>query len=488
MKKYLLALFFLIFSFSSSAFYSHSFRRCLLLPVEDQVGGAVGFGVFQEVEKYLKNSEWCFYKHNSEILNILSHYRKRLDDHLGNPEVLKILADKTKSGSIIKLKISRDIKKVNVEIKIVASNGEDVLYRNKSFAESDSIEVIAQIIKNWLEAYKARIPYDGRIVGVLGTQFTMDVGKSLGAYPKGKIIIVRPVRRKKHPLLKEIVDFETKELAKGTIFHVNGGQSVGNVKVFMGKGQVQIGDWVILDKKDQSMIKTDRGFSDPKKYSFGKLGLIQIGAGLSSGSATANDGSETTKIGGVVYGLNIRSELWITRYLWAGLDIEKYFGSYSEKEGTVSLDSNAADPSKTRLKFGYKYLPLGFFYGPQVDGYFGYKKISYGFDASSGFAPFSSSGILAGVRGNIPLHKLLRMYLSLEFVLSNSYTEDATVYGEADSASNYEIELGAIYNFQPNMKIFGSFLINSIEITFRNPSATFSTKETGMNGGIQFNF
>ena len=86
------------------------------------------------------------------------------------------------------------------------------------------------------------------------------------------------------------------------------------------------------------------------------------------------------------------------------------------------------------------------------------------------------------------MHKLLRMYLSLEFVLSNDYTEDATVYGEADSASNYEIELGAIYNFQQNMKIFGSFLINSSEITFRNPSATFSTKETGVNGGIQFNF
>lgn len=488
MKKIFIALFFFMISFSSNAFYSHSFRRCLLLPVEDQVGGAVGFGVFQEVEKYLKNSEWCFYKHNSEILNILSHYRKRLDDHLGNPEVLAILADKTKSGSIIKIKLQRDIKKVNVEIKVLASNGEDILYRNKSFAENDSIEVISQIIKNWMELYKNQIPYDGRIIGVLGTQFTTDIGKSLGAYPKGRIKIIRPIRRKKHPLLKEIVDFETREIAQATIFHVNDGQSVGNVKVFMEKAQVQVGDWVVLDKQDQSMIKTDGGFTDPKKYSFGKLGLVSIGAGLSSGSATVNDTTSTTIISGVVYGLNIRSELWITRNFWAGLDVEKYFGSYAEEEGTVSLDSNAADPSKFRLKFGYKYLPLGFFYGPQVDGYLGYKKLSYSFDTSDGYTSFSDSGILAGVRGNIPLHKLLRMYLSLEFVLSNSYTEDTTVYGEADSASNYEIELGAIYNLQPNMKIFGSFLINSTEITFRNPSSTYSTKETGMNGGIIFNF
>lgn len=488
MKKFILAVFLFLMSFSSYGFYTHSFRRCLLLPVEDQVGGAIGFGVFQEVEKYLKNSEWCFYKHNSEILNILSHYRTRLDDHLNNPEVLAILADKTKSGSIIKINLKRDIKKINVEIKILASNGEDILFRNKSFAESDSIEVIAQIIKNWLESYKAAIPYDGRIIGVLGTQFTTDIGKSLGAYPKGRMRVLRPVRRKKHPLLKEIVDFETKEIAQANIFHVNDGQSVGNVKVFMEKAQIQIGDWVVLDKQDQSMIKTEGGFTDPQKYSFGKLGLIQVGAGLSSGSATANNSSTTTKISGVVYGINIRSELWITRNFWAGLDIEKYFGSYAEDEGTVSLESNGSDPSKFRLKFGYKYLPLGFFYGPQIDGYLGYKNISYSFDTSDGFTSFSDSGILAGIRGNIPLHKLLRMYLSLEFVLSNSYTEDTYLYGEADSASNYEIELGAIYNLQPNMKIIGSFNINSTEVTFRNPSSTFSTKETGMHGGVIFNF
>lgn len=489
MKKIFLSLIILIFSFNADAFYKHSFRRCMVLPVEDAVGGAIGFGVFQEIEKYLKNSEWCFYKTNSEILNILSHYRKNLNDHLNNPEVLAILADKTKSGSIIKVKLTRDMKKFIVELKIFASNGSDIIYRNKSFAENDSIEVISQIIKNWLDIYKTTIPYEGRVIGVLGNQFTMDIGKALGAYPKGKINIVRPIQRKKHPLLKEVVNFQTRDIADGIIFHVNQGQSVGNVKVYMGKNQVQVGDWVVLDKKDQGMIKTEGGFADPKKYSFGKLGQVSVGLGLGSGSATIEgDNTDLVKIGGVVYGINVRSELWITRYLWAGIDIEKYFGSYGEKEGTVSLDSNGADPGKTRIKVAYKYLPLGFFYGPQIDAYLGYKNVSYGFDSSDGFTSFSISGILAGVRGNIPLHKLLRMYLSLEFLISADYAEDTDNLGVADSASNYEIELGAIYNLQPNMKIQGFFTINDAEATFRNPTTVMSVKETGIGGNVLFNF
>ena len=34
-----------------------SLRRCMILPIMDSVGGAIGFKVFEEVEKYLKKSE-----------------------------------------------------------------------------------------------------------------------------------------------------------------------------------------------------------------------------------------------------------------------------------------------------------------------------------------------------------------------------------------------------------------------------------------------
>ena len=64
-----------------------SMRRCMVLPVKDNVGGALGFKVFEEVEQYLRDSEWCYYTSNSEILNILANYKRNLDQVLENPKV-----------------------------------------------------------------------------------------------------------------------------------------------------------------------------------------------------------------------------------------------------------------------------------------------------------------------------------------------------------------------------------------------------------------
>ena len=71
MRKFPLFLIFL-FALVLSSSVQASMRRCMLLPIRDSVGGALGFKVFTDVERYLKDSQWCYYTSNSEILNILS--------------------------------------------------------------------------------------------------------------------------------------------------------------------------------------------------------------------------------------------------------------------------------------------------------------------------------------------------------------------------------------------------------------------------------
>ncbi|MGB0453683.1 MAG: hypothetical protein ACPGJV_08200 [Bacteriovoracaceae bacterium] len=488
--KYLFLFFLMAFTVATTTqanLYKHSFRRCLLLPIQDQVGGAIGFGVFQDVENYLKNSDWCFYKHNSEILNILSNYRNNLDSHLENPDVLSILADKIRAGSIIRIRLKRELKRITVELNILADNGKDILFRNKVAAENDRIEVLSQTVKNWLDIYKNQIPYDGRVTGVLGNQFTIDIGKNFGLYQNAKITILRPTKRKKHPLLKEVVSFQSVKIAEGLIFHVNEFQGHGNVKVYEGKNKVGVNDWIIIDKLDQSMTKNDEKFQDPKKYSFGKIGKVGIGPLFSSGSATWNNGGvETREISTLLYGLSLNGELWLTREYIVGLSIEKLFGGYEEEQGTIILNSNDGDPLFTKLYAGYKYLPMGFFYGPQVDGYIGYKSNKYNFSTSDGFTSYSLSGLLVGAKGNVPLHKLVRMYLFMDFLITSSYSEDGSLYGEEDSSSNYELGLGVNYMWEPKIDIEGYFKINSTEVKFRNPTTTLTTKETSL--GVKANF
>ena len=108
---------------------SQSMRRCMLLPVQDTIGGAISFKVFEEIEKYLKDSEWCYYKSNSEILNILGRYKRNFNEHLENVEVLKLISQKTHSGSLIKVEIKGDVRGIEVGLKIIGDSGEDLYFK-----------------------------------------------------------------------------------------------------------------------------------------------------------------------------------------------------------------------------------------------------------------------------------------------------------------------------------------------------------------------
>ena len=127
-----------------------SMRRCMILPVKDNVGGAIGFKVFEDVERYLRDSDWCYYTSNSEILNILANYKKNLDQVLENPRVLKIISEKTNTGSLIKVKVENEVKGVNVEIEVIGKNGEDIYFKESTRLNTEEHKVISQTIKNWL--------------------------------------------------------------------------------------------------------------------------------------------------------------------------------------------------------------------------------------------------------------------------------------------------------------------------------------------------
>ena len=489
--KQIIILFVILCSFSVRAEYS--MRRCTILPVSDPIGGVIGYKVFEEVEKYLKNSDWCFYKHNSVILDILSNYKKNLDSYLDNKEVLKLISEKTKSGSLIKIDIVNAQKGVEVEIKILGGNGEDLLFRDKTSLNTEDPFVIAQTVNNWLDIYEKEIPYDGKVLGVLGNQFTADIGKGYGIYNNFRVKVVRPTKKKKHPLLKEIVDFEIKNIGEGKIIHVTESQSQGKMSQYEGKSRLEVGDWVIIEKgmKGEKPGDTEVKFDETKGYEFGKLGKVGFFFNLGTGEASNSiNNSNLKKMGGTVFGVDVKTELWATRKYWGGLDLSRGFSTYKKEEGTLSIDSNSITISKTKFKVAYKYLPLGFFYGPQIDVFAGYASYTYGLDnqASDGFGEVSFSGIMLGTRGNVPLVNAIRLYLGIDFLIGSGYEEQTTIYGEADSTTNYSIETGITYKYSPSMDIEGGFEFVSNKAKFINPEKELSFKNTSAIIGASFTF
>lgn len=485
--KILISLF--VLNFAVSAYAGQSMRRCMLLPIKDTVGGAVAYKVFEELEKYLKDGDWCYYQSNSAILDILGNFKKNLDTYLENPEVLKILSEKTKAGSLIRIKIDTKSRGTELHIKVIGANGEDVYFSERSILKTDEITVIVQTLRNWLELFEKTIPYDSRVVGVLGNQYTIDIGKSSGVRSGDDLIIERPIRKKRHPLLKEIVDWEKEKIAEGKIFHTAANQAQGKVQVYESNKRLKLEDWISFKNKDGAQVVKQEKFDDTSEYEFGKMGKIGLFFHLGSGSATSYD-TTSKKIKGYILGIDLLGELWATRNYWGSLKISRKLGSLKKDEGNLVNNSNSETIGKYEVKMGYKYLPMGYFYGPQVDGFVGYGSYSYGLDTqvADGFTEFGFKGLLLGAKGSMPLAKQYRIHMELSFLMSPGFEEDVTIYGSADSASSYSLEIGGSYFYSPNISMDGAYGITSNKAKFKATGKSLSLKENTFKAGATFTF
>jgi hypothetical protein len=488
MKKLILILGLL---FINNLYAGQSMRHCMLLPIADNVQGALGFKVYEEIEHYLREGTWCYYRTNSEILNILSNYKTNLSEHLKNKDVLQVVADKTKTGSLIRISLAGVAQGMKVSMEIISDLGDELYFKQEADLPTVDLIVISQTIKNWLSIYEKTIPYDGRVIGVLGTQFTVDIGKDYSGINSAEVMIMRPSEKKHHPLLKEVVEWEKEKIGEGKIFHVSENQSQGNVLRYEGAKKIQRNDWVLINRKAQNPDEVVNVFQKPDdELSFGKMGQLKIGLILDDATIknVSPDGSQK-QMGGWIAGGEFGFEVWATRNYWGEIELEKKFGSLKKQQGELAFNSNSTSNSAFKAKVGYKYLPIGFFYGPQVDGYVGYAKYDFDVDhqGSDGFVQTSFSGLMLGVRGDVPIYTQTRVFIAIDFTVDTEFEENQFTYGEEDSASSFNLELGANYNYSPVMTIYTSYDLKSCKATFLNKSE-YSFKDSAVNFGAKFTF
>lgn len=489
MSRFKILILISLFTFSSQVSAGQSMRRCMLLPIKDTVGGAVAYKVFEELETYLKDGNWCYYQSNSEILDILGNFKRNLDTYLQNPKVLKILSEKTKAGSLIRIKIDTKTRGTELQMKVIGENGENIYFSERTVLKTDDNTVIVQTLKNWLELFEKNIPYDGRIIGVLGNQYTIDLGKTAGVRAGDDLIIERPIGSKRHPLLKEIVDWRKEKIAEGKIFHTAKTQAQGKVLVYEGDKRLKLEDWISFKKKGGHRVVKQERFHDTSEYEFGKIGRMGISFNLGTSSATAISTAQK-KIKGLILGIDLFGEIWLTRNYWASLDITRALGSLKKSEGALVNNSNSLTISKYKVKMGYKYLPMGYFYGPQVDGFVGYGNYTYALDTqiADEFTEFTFKGLLLGTRGSMPIQKNFNIHMELSFLFSPGFEEEVVIFGEADSASSYSLQMGGSYLYGPNISIDGAYVASSSKAKFKSTGRSLKAKDNKFKFGATFTF
>ena len=128
------------------------------------------------------------------------------------------------------------------------------------------------------------------------------MGHEMGFISGTMVKIIRPLKKKQHTLLKRIVDWETVEIGSAKIFLSSDNSSQGKVYEYEPKKNIKIGDWVIIDKKEDGksikipgpVVITD----DKNKFNFGRLGEIGLLLSFGTGTDVYNESaSDAKKIG-----------------------------------------------------------------------------------------------------------------------------------------------------------------------------------------------
>jgi len=452
---------------------NYSMRKCVVLPVTDSAGNSLGHEIYEEVEYYLKEKAWCKYESNAELIEIFSKYRQSLKYHLDDPNVLKTVADRMKVGTLIKIDIKYDVNQATVTLNVIGDNGKDVYFSETSILAHVNAQTVTNTIKNWLEIYEATIPYHGRVLGILGDQVTFTIPKHLKIKVGQDIRIRRYTGKTRHPLLKKVVEWDAELIARGKVKSISGEQALGIIKVYEKGDRAKIGDWVKLERFiPQTNIDGNSDEVNNLENQFGKLGFFTLYFDLSTSSVGTNANSNN-KVAGFIYGFSAQVEAWITRKYFALGEFSKRLGTLKEESGSPNLSSVDYTNGVLKVGGGYKHLPLGFFFGPQINLYGGYAVYSYDVEESTtdGFGSNSISGFFLGVGGNMPLQKGIRLFGAAEFMPFPNFEDDDGIYGTNKSASSLMFKAGVKYQYSPLIAIDGAFEV-------QNNSAKFSSGNT----------
>jgi len=474
--------------FHANAF-AFSMRRCSLLPISDGVSGAVGFQVFEEIEKKLKESNWCTYISNSSLLSIFSKYQDNLPKHLKSSTVLETISNKLKVGTLIRVDIVNEVHGAEVRIDILGSNGSDLYFSERSHVKEKDIQEISEMIINWLEIYSKMIPYDAQVIGVLGDQITLDAGKGT-VIKEGQKILIKKLRHKKtHPLLKKIVDWNSEIVAEALVLNISDNQAFATINRYLKDEKIVTGDWARIDNTPTaiSLNSKKEGEEEAKP---GVLGSLSFGVHIANSSLDTTVPSGGIRMSGNSVGVDLRGEAWFTRHYFGGLDLKRGFSSLSESSGNPDKDKLNTNYSGYKLAIGYRYLPIGFFYGPRVDIYGGMVSVTYdsNFSAADGFGHHTFSGFLLGVGGSVPINREYKIFGRAEFVPYPEFQDKDSIYGDNGSNTMLEMEVGVKYVLALNITFDASLGTTTRKARFDDQYKEIAYKDTAIKSGLSFDF
>lgn len=416
-------------------------------------------------------------------------YFKLIEDK----EILGQIARTTRTESLIRTRIYKEGPRYRFTLDWLHSPRMDVL-ASESFILQEPIsgkaftsDDIKKAIFDSLDRAFAKVPFKGQVSGRDNTSVTVNISTD-GGIKKGDFLTVATLDEvKKHPLLKNIVDWKISETGKlqvdqvedGTVFaHIVEEVPGRSISRFQKITQVVAG--TVDPKKDETVSEVDEEvewkeeLSQPPKLGWSSLGLWMG----SYGRDYATSGSTFGRAGaGFHYGVLFESQLWLTRQ-WFG---ELIMGVGGAGYGQTDLATGAPTPSLSggastlavKLGIGYTIFASPDFFGPRAWIKLGYQSLRFGLpvDAVELTGPNQFSALYLGVGGELPFRGDWGALMGLDVGLLSGMTETGLNSGTVNSASAVSFFIGGYKQLQPRLRLRGGLHVTTGSADFSSGSS-----------------
>lgn len=403
-------------------------------------------------------------------------------------EVLGQLSRVTKSQSIIRTKVQKEGSQYRFTLtwlhapQMEQLATEEFFLKDRTDGQGLGFDDIKGQLQEALDRMIRKVPFQGMVTGRDNNSVTTNVGSLAGIRPGDALLVGTLDEVKKHPLLKEIVEWRTTRTGKLQVEQVEDGiafckvieeedgRQIGRYqKITQVIPRAPAGEIPVIQEKEEKVSQLD----DPPT-----LGWVSGTAWLGSYSRQFSNltGSIAKSGSGTVLGAAGEGQLWFTREWFGELRFAHGFWSYAQQDiatGTETTGNISGSVTQFKLAAGYTYLLSGDYFGPKGWVKLGLHSASYSLPlmSSESLAPSSFKAPFLGVGGDIPIREKYGVLLNLEFGLFTSASEPGNASGQVNSASDVAISVAGYYRMRPRMSLRAGFEILANSADFSSGSS-----------------
>lgn len=451
-----------------------------ILKAWDNVDGLFETYVNQAFEEvFVKQTRFVLHdlsKANEIIGNSKIPYYKIIQDH----QILAQVSRSTKSHSIIRTKITKSGSSYRFSIDWMHAPSMDII-ANETF-DTENVGDVKSSLAAGLQRLIDKIPFKGQVTGRDNDSVTINLGtQSQLGLKSGDVLVISTLDAvKKHPLLKEIVEWKLTPIGKVQVEQVD--EAITFCKVIEQEPGRSIARYqkvtqlIPYVEPKPEMVSTDE--PRPGELNVPSLGYVSGGLLLGSYGRDYSTSNSSTRFSGsgLAYGPRAQGQLWLTKNWFVDWALAYHLWSYSQTDTNTGLASSAGSVSanlfKLRFGVGYSYLLNGTLFGPKGWIKLNYSSHSYSFPSSSTEAttPISFRSLVLGLGGELPVREVWAFGLNFDFGLFPSATEDPilSANNSVSSARDISIEFSGLYWLNSQLRF-------KVGIDFTTQGADFGT-------------